>query len=54
MEQRMAYVNTPQTAADMNSILKAIGQRDMLYWGLRSVISSSEVVFSYVTTFESH
>lgn len=27
------YLNTPQTAADMNSILEAIGQRDMLYWG---------------------
>ncbi|KAM7206556.1 Alpha/Beta hydrolase fold [Naviculisporaceae sp. PSN 640] len=28
-----AYVNTPQTAADMNSILDAIGQEDMYYWG---------------------
>jgi len=27
------YVNTPQTAADMNSILDALGQRDMIYWG---------------------
>lgn len=26
-------VNTPQTAADMNSILDSIGQRDMIYWG---------------------
>ena len=28
-----AYVNTPQTAADMNSILDAIGQEDIYYWG---------------------
>ncbi|KAJ5721253.1 uncharacterized protein N7483_009187 [Penicillium malachiteum] len=27
------YINTPQTAADMNSILDALGQRDMYYWG---------------------
>ncbi|KXJ92122.1 Alpha/Beta hydrolase protein [Microdochium bolleyi] len=27
------YVNTPQTAADMNSILDAVGQDDMYYWG---------------------
>ncbi|KAJ4389606.1 hypothetical protein N0V93_007077 [Gnomoniopsis smithogilvyi] len=28
-----SYINTPQTAADMNSILDAVGQRDMVYWG---------------------
>ncbi|KAJ5588478.1 hypothetical protein N7537_011156 [Penicillium hordei] len=27
------YINTPQTAADMNSILDAVGQADMIYWG---------------------
>ncbi|KAJ5701680.1 hypothetical protein N7488_009228 [Penicillium malachiteum] len=27
------YINTPQTAADMNSILDALGQSDMYYWG---------------------
>ncbi|EHK44211.1 hypothetical protein TRIATDRAFT_36134 [Trichoderma atroviride IMI 206040] len=27
------YINTPQVAADMNSILDAIGQKDMWYWG---------------------
>jgi pimeloyl-ACP methyl ester carboxylesterase len=27
------YVNTPQTAADMDSILDAIGQEKMYYWG---------------------
>ncbi|KAF7551876.1 hypothetical protein G7Z17_g4724 [Cylindrodendrum hubeiense] len=27
------YINTPQTAADMNTILDAIGQQDMVYWG---------------------
>ncbi|PHH72179.1 hypothetical protein CDD80_4720 [Ophiocordyceps camponoti-rufipedis] len=27
------YLNTPQTAADMNSILDAVGQKDMLFWG---------------------
>ncbi|EUC39704.1 hypothetical protein COCMIDRAFT_10248 [Bipolaris oryzae ATCC 44560] len=33
------YITTPQTAADMNSILDAVGQQDMYYWG-----------FSYGTT----
>jgi pimeloyl-ACP methyl ester carboxylesterase len=28
-----SYINTPQTAADMNSILDAIGQKNMIYWG---------------------
>jgi hypothetical protein len=28
-----AYINTPQTAADMNTILDAIGQEEMYYWG---------------------
>lgn len=28
-----SYINTPQTAADMNSILDAIGQEKMYYWG---------------------
>jgi hypothetical protein len=27
------YLNTPQTASDMNSILNAIGQEKMHYWG---------------------
>ncbi|KAI1360254.1 alpha/beta-hydrolase [Xylaria arbuscula] len=27
------YLNTPQTAADMNSIIDALGQDDMIYWG---------------------
>jgi pimeloyl-ACP methyl ester carboxylesterase len=27
------YINTPQTAADMNSILDAVGQEKMAYWG---------------------
>ncbi|KAK3046527.1 hypothetical protein LTS18_013344 [Coniosporium uncinatum] len=39
MGEKGAYFNTPQTAADMNSILDAIGQREMYYWG-----------FSYGTT----
>ncbi|KAJ1566700.1 hypothetical protein HK405_008778 [Cladochytrium tenue] len=33
MDEDGAYINTPQTAADMNSILDAVGQRDMAYWG---------------------
>lgn len=33
MGEHGAYVNTPQTAADMNSILDAVGQEDMVYWG---------------------
>ncbi|GAB1317924.1 AB hydrolase-1 domain-containing protein [Madurella fahalii] len=28
-----AHINTPQTAADMNAILDALGQQDMYYWG---------------------
>jgi pimeloyl-ACP methyl ester carboxylesterase len=28
-----SYINTPQTAADMNSIIDAVGQKDMVYWG---------------------
>ncbi|KAL2821152.1 Alpha/Beta hydrolase protein [Aspergillus granulosus] len=31
--EHAAYINTPQTAADMNSILDALGQEDMFYWG---------------------
>jgi pimeloyl-ACP methyl ester carboxylesterase len=27
------YIDTPQTAADMNSILDSLGQYDMYYWG---------------------
>jgi pimeloyl-ACP methyl ester carboxylesterase len=27
------YINTPQTAADMNSILDALGQDQLTYWG---------------------
>ncbi|KAK5652827.1 hypothetical protein OQA88_9493 [Cercophora sp. LCS_1] len=27
------YINTPQTAADMNSILDALGQEGLYYWG---------------------
>ncbi|KAK3317556.1 Alpha/Beta hydrolase protein [Cercophora scortea] len=33
MGEHGKYINTPQTAADMNSILDAIGQEDMYYWG---------------------
>lgn len=33
MGEHGAYINTPQTAADMNSILDAIGQEKMYYWG---------------------
>lgn len=33
MGEHGLYVNTPQTAADMNSILDAVGQKDMVYWG---------------------
>lgn len=33
MAEYAAYINTPQTAADMNSILDAVGQKDMIYWG---------------------
>lgn len=39
MGEMGAYINTPQTAADMNTILDAIGQEEMYYWG-----------FSYGTT----
>ncbi|KAK0729627.1 Alpha/Beta hydrolase protein [Lasiosphaeris hirsuta] len=33
MGEHGAYINTPQTAADMNDILDAVGQEDMYYWG---------------------
>jgi pimeloyl-ACP methyl ester carboxylesterase len=33
MGEYAKYLNTPQTAADMNSILDAVGQKDMIYWG---------------------
>ncbi|KAI0906651.1 alpha/beta-hydrolase [Ustulina deusta] len=33
MKEHGKYLNTPQTAADMNSILDALGQDDMIYWG---------------------
>lgn len=33
MGEHGEYINTPQTAADMNSILDAIGQKEMYYWG---------------------
>ncbi|ROW04899.1 hypothetical protein VMCG_04901 [Cytospora schulzeri] len=33
MGEHAKYINTPQTAADMNSILDSIGQKDMVYWG---------------------
>jgi pimeloyl-ACP methyl ester carboxylesterase len=33
MGEHGRYLNTPQTATDMNSILDAIGQQDMYYWG---------------------
>lgn len=28
------YINAPQTAADTNSILDAVVQEDMVYWGI--------------------
>ncbi|CAG9986628.1 unnamed protein product [Clonostachys byssicola] len=33
MGEHGIYINTPQTAADMNSILDALGQESMAYWG---------------------
>lgn len=33
MGEHGKYINTPQTAADMNSILDAVGQENMYYWG---------------------
>lgn len=33
MGEHGLYVNTPQTAADMNNILDAVGQENMIYWG---------------------
>ncbi|PHH88018.1 hypothetical protein CDD83_8111 [Cordyceps sp. RAO-2017] len=34
MGEHGKYINSPQTAADMNSILDAIGQQDMIFWGI--------------------
>jgi pimeloyl-ACP methyl ester carboxylesterase len=33
MGEHGKYLNTPQTAADMNTILDALGQEYMVYWG---------------------
>ncbi|KAF3760325.1 alpha/beta-hydrolase [Cryphonectria parasitica EP155] len=33
MGEHGLYINTPQTAADMNSILDAVGQASLIYWG---------------------
>ena len=33
MGEYSSHINTPQTAADMNNILEAVGQDDMYYWG---------------------
>jgi pimeloyl-ACP methyl ester carboxylesterase len=41
MGEHGAYINTPQTAADMNSILDAIGQKEMYYWGFSCRFSIS-------------
>lgn len=35
MGEHGRYINTPQTAADMNSILDAVGQANLTYWGFR-------------------
>ena len=35
MGEQGGYITTPQTAADMNSILDAVGQQDLYYWGFR-------------------
>ncbi|OAA70739.1 Alpha/beta hydrolase fold-1 [Akanthomyces lecanii RCEF 1005] len=32
--EHFKYINTPQTAADMNSIIDALGQKHMYYWGI--------------------
>ena len=34
MGEHGPYINTPQTAADMNTVLDALGQHEMFYWGL--------------------
>ena len=39
MGEHGKYINTPQTAADMNSILDAIGQQKMYYWGFSCLFS---------------
>lgn len=41
MGEHGAYINTPQTAADMNSILDAIGQEEMYYWGFSCKFSAA-------------
>ncbi|EME38905.1 hypothetical protein DOTSEDRAFT_92189 [Dothistroma septosporum NZE10] len=33
MGEHGGYINTPQVAADMNSILDAVGQENLWYWG---------------------
>ena len=39
MGEHGKYINTPQTAYDMNLILDAIGQKNMYYWGLSCIFT---------------
>ncbi|CAF9914390.1 MAG: hypothetical protein GOMPHAMPRED_008149 [Gomphillus americanus] len=34
MSEHGLYINTPQTAADMNTVLDALGQHEMFFWGI--------------------
>lgn len=46
MGEHAGYINTPQTAADMNSILDAIGQEKMFYWGFSCELFLLGVIFA--------
>ena len=39
MGEHGKYLNTPQTAADMDFILDALGQTKMFYWGFSCMFS---------------
>lgn len=39
MGEHGKYLNTPQTAADMDFILDALGQAKMFYWGFSCMFS---------------
>lgn len=49
MGEHGKYINTPQTAADMNSILDAVGQENLSYWGFRYVRELAKLLYNRVT-----
>ncbi|EGP87329.1 uncharacterized protein MYCGRDRAFT_86261 [Zymoseptoria tritici IPO323] len=51
MSEHGGYINTPQTAADMNSILDAVGQEDLTYASLFPERSSRVIIDGVANAF---